>query len=177
MGKTEKPSPVKLVTGIISSSQELFEKCEKPLVRHFGEIDYKSKSMDFNFTDYYSKDMGMGLSRRFWSFKNLIDPSRLGLVKIFTNTLEARFARASKVSKRPINIDPGYITDAKLVLASTKDYSHRIYLGKNIYAEITLFYQKNTFHPNKWTYPDYRTDEYIAVFNDIRAIFMKHRRH
>lgn len=177
MGKPEKPFPVKLVTGIISSSQELFEKCEKPLVRHFGEIDYKSKSMDFNFTNYYSEDMGSGLFRRFLSFKNLVDPSRLAAVKILANTLESRLARSSKQAKRPINIDPGYITDAKLVLASTKDYSHRIYIGKNIYAEITLFYQKNTFHPNNWTYPDYRTDEYISIFNDIRAIFMKQRRY
>jgi hypothetical protein len=177
MGKPEKPCPVKLVTGIISSSQELFEKCEKLLVRHFGGIDYKSKSMDFNFTDYYREEMGSNLFRRFLSFKNLVDPSQLASVKILANTLELRLAKSSKQSRRPINIDPGYISDAKLVLASTKDYSHRIYIGRSVYAEITLFYQKNTFRPNSWTYPDYKTDEYIAIFNQIRAIFMKQRRH
>jgi hypothetical protein len=176
MGKPEKPSPVKLITGIISSSNKAIIWSEKALEKKFGEIDYKSENMEFGFTDYYAGDMGPGLSRCFFSFKNLVEPSALSSIKLFTNKLELDLARSYKTIKRPVNIDPGYITEAKLVLASTKDYAHRIYIDKRIYAEITLYYQRNTFHPHTWTYPDYRSKPYIDIFNCIRDIYMKQRR-
>jgi hypothetical protein len=176
MGTPQKPHPVKLVTGIISSSHQAIDISEKCLTKAFGRIDYKSKDINFDFTEYYVKDMGQNLFRRFYSFKRLIDPSRLPRVKIYTNQLESRLSAMFKAVDRPVNIDPGYLTDAKLVFASTKDYCHRIYLDKKIYAEITLYYQKNTFKPHSWTYPDYKTEDYIKVFNDMRVLFMQQRR-
>ena len=77
----------------------------------------------------------------------------------------------AKGISRIINIDPGYLDLSKLILASTKDYKHRIYLTKGIYAEVTLFYQDKTFCPWEWTYPDYKTGEYIEIFNRIRQIY------
>ena len=118
--------------------------------------------------------MGRGLFRVFLSFEKLIDPAGLVDAKLITNMIEDRLADSTQSPrKRPVNIDPGYITAAKLVLASTKDYSHRIYLDKGIYAEITLSYRNKQFMPCDWTYPDYRTGEYIDIFTKIREIFMR----
>jgi len=114
--------------------------------------------------------MGKNLSRKFISFKHLIDPERLVSIKLFTNKLEEKFLWPGS-SRRKINIDPGYLTLSKLILATTKDFSHRIYLGSGIYAEVTLRYLKNKgFQPWEWTYPDYRSKEYLEIFNQLRSL-------
>lgn len=133
--------------------------------RRFGEIDFESAVFDFAQTDYYREELGPGLKRQFISFKKLILPERLSKIKNFTNKIERKLSGSGR---RRVNIDPGYICLSKLVLASTKDYKHRIYLGGGIYAEITLIYQGKTFVPWECTYPDYRSPEYISVFNRIR---------
>ncbi len=176
MGKPKNSSSVKLITGIISSSKKMFDDAEKLLVKAFGKTDYKSPCVNFNYTRYYEKDMGQELSRVFLSFEKLIDPARLSAIKLLTNKIESRLANShTEGIKRPVNIDPGYLTEAKLVLASTKDYNHRIYIGKGIYAEITLCYKHKKFVPFEWTYPDYRINEYLNIFNSIRGIFMRQR--
>jgi len=114
--------------------------------------------------------MGKDLKRKFISFQKLIPPPRISEIKLFTNGIEKRFA---KVNKRRINIDPGYLNSAKLVLATTKDFSHRIYLRKGIFAELTLFYEDKKFHPLKWTYPDYCSQPYYDILNRIRDIYVE----
>ncbi|MFA5068743.1 MAG: DUF4416 family protein [Candidatus Omnitrophota bacterium] len=175
MGDIKPVCPVKLITGILYSSEASSCAAEKQLVRFFGRIDYKSEPMAFNFTNYYAGEMGPVLHRIFLSFKRLMQPGQLAGVKVITNRLERRLAKKSPILKRVVNIDPGYVTDAKLVLASTKDYGHRIYLSAGIYAEITLCYQKNSFRPHSWTYPDYAAAEYVNIFNCIRDMFMEQR--
>lgn len=171
----EIPHPAKLIAGIIASSEKAFSASELLLEKEFGPPDYRSVTIPFDFTDYYEKEMGSGLKRRFLSFKRLIDPALLADIKLTANRIEAGISGCAAGVKRPVNIDPGYITDAKLVLASTKDYSHRIYLGRGIYAEVTLFYKDRSFRSCEWTYPDYRTEAYIEIFNHIRGIFLKQR--
>jgi hypothetical protein len=173
MADAAKPRPVKLITGIIAKTDDAFFEAEKALTKAFGQVDYKSQILKFDFTDYYEREMGAGLKRRFISFKRLIDPKQLAEIKLFCNKIESRLAKKIRISKRPVNIDPGYITDAKLILASTKDYSHRVYLNKGIYGEVTLYYQGGVFRPYSWTYPDYRTDDYRIIFDAIRKIFMQ----
>ncbi|NQT90341.1 MAG: DUF4416 family protein [Candidatus Omnitrophica bacterium] len=175
MGSIVKWRPVKLIAGIITSSEERFSKTAKALKRLFGPIDFISQLIDFDSTDYYQKEMGQGLKRRFMSFKRLIDPARLAQIKLTTNKLEKSLFKGIKDPSRPVNIDPGYITEAKLVLASTKDYYHRIYLKNGIYAEMTLCYKDSSFAGCDWTYRDYMTGECIRMFNDIRSIYMRQR--
>lgn len=134
----------------------------------FGRIDLESPITDFTHTDYYKEEMGNGLKRQFLSFERLVGLKGLCSVKLRTNGLEKRFA---KQNKRTVNIDPGYIDLSKLVLFSTKDYSHRVYLDKGIFAEVTLFYKDKSFTAWPWTYPDYRTADYIEIFNRIRDIY------
>lgn len=168
MGKLTTPAPGKLIIGFIFKDEGLLIKTQEILRRRFGKIDYESGVIPFTYTDYYEKEIGSDLKRKFISFQKLILSERLAAIKNLTNKIETRF---SQRNLRKINIDPGYLTMAKLVLASTKDYNHRIYLNKNIFAEITLFYQDKNFHPREWTYPDYRSPEYIRIFLQIRELY------
>ncbi len=168
MGKIKKYPPVKLIIGFIFKDAGLYGKTKKILEKLFGEIDFESETLPFRHTDYYEKEFGRDLKRAFIAFRKPIHPEYLSEIKIVTNRLEEKL---SSRGLRRINIDPGYLDSAKLVLASTKDYMHRIYLNKGIFAEITLFYQDKTFKPWEWTYPDYRSREYIMIFNKIRELY------
>jgi hypothetical protein len=168
MGKLVSPIPVKLIIGLIFKNEEFLNITERILRSHFKATDYESQIIPFSHTDYYQKEFGLGLKRKFLSFNKLIPSERLAAIKVFTNKLEIKL---SKNDYRNINIDPGYLTMAKLILASTKDFSHRIYLDKGIFAEVSLVYQKKSFQPQEWTYPDYRFTEYIQIFNEIRKLY------
>ena len=170
MGKPKKAKKVKLIIGILAKDKKLFDSIEEFFLKDFGEIDYRSPDIPFSCTDYYKDEMGAPLKKRFLSFKKLIAPERLPDIKIKTNNIEEKF---SKKQKRQINIDPGYVSDSKLVLATTKNYFHRIYLNKGIYAEVTLRWKKGSFHPFDWTYPDYKSGEYIDLLNHVRSSYMK----
>ena len=173
MGIKFKPDKVKLVVGLISQREVFFEKVANVLAKRFGRVDYKSEIISFDSTSYYNEEMGDGLLRKFLSFEVLQDPSRGPKIKLFSNRLEARLARKGA---RRINIDPGFITLGKLTLFSTKDYVHRSYLDKGIYAEATLRYQDKSFHPWPWTYPDYQSRQYIEFFNEVRRLYYKQLR-
>jgi len=171
MGKVKEPLPVKLVVGMISGEESLFEQAEKKLTQKFGLVDFTSPLLPFNCTDYYKKKMQMNLKRKFISFASLIGPEKIVEIKLFTNRLEENFFRPHSKQRR-LNLDPGYITLAKLVLATSKNFQHRIYLGKGIYAEITLRYKRGKgFTCWEWTYPDYRSKEYIEIFDHLREIY------
>lgn len=164
----KKHIPVKLIIGFIFKEGHICDNAKIVLQRYFGKIDFESPLFDFNHTDYYEKEFGKPLKRKFVSFKKLILAQNLPKIKITTNKIEKGLSQGAS---RLINIDPGYLDLSKLVLASTKDYRHRIYLDRGIYSEVTLFYQNRTFNPWEWTYPDYKTSEYIAIFNQIRKIY------
>ncbi len=171
MEKVKEPLPVKLVVGMISGEESLFKQAEKRLAQKFGSIDFTSSPLPFNCTDYYEKKMQINLKRKFISFVSLIDPAGIVEIKLFTNRLEENFFCPHSRHRR-INLDPGYVTLAKLVLATGKNFQHRIYLGKGIYAEITLRYKRGKgFTYWEWTYPDYRSKEYIEIFNHLREIY------
>lgn len=168
MSQIKKPPPVKLIVGFIYKKEEILKKALDLLKKRFSGIDFESPIMPFNHTDYYEKELGRNLKRKFVSFKKLISPQILPKIKIATNKIEAKF---SQEKSRLINIDPGYLNLSKLVLATTKDYSHRLYLNNGIFAEVTLFFRDSTYKYWEWTYPDYRSYEYIEVFNQIRNIY------
>jgi len=170
VGVAKKYPPVKLVVGMISGRTSLFAAAQRELIAHFGPVDYESALMAWEFTDYYSKEMGENLLRKFIAFERLIEPERLAEIKLCTNQLEGRF---SEGGSRRINLDPGYVDSAKLVLATTKNRDHRIYIGQGIFAEVTLHFRGKSFQGWEWTYPDYATPEYIAIFNQIRGLYRK----
>ncbi|MFH1457710.1 MAG: DUF4416 family protein [Candidatus Omnitrophota bacterium] len=170
MGKSKKHLPVKLIIGFIFKKPGLWNKAKKALEKRFGEIDFESTLLDFIHTDYYEKEMGEDLKKVFISFKKPISPQDLAKIKIRTIKIENRLSFGKK---RTINIDPGYLELSKLVFATTKDFKHRIYLSHGIFAEVTLFYDNKSFKAWEWTYPDYRSQEYINIFNKIREIYAR----
>lgn len=168
MGKITKTHPAKLIIGFIFREEPIFNKAKAIIQKEFGKADLVSPAFSFTHTGYYESEFGGGLKRRFISFKKLIAPRKLPQIKLRCNAIEKKFLDKGK---RRVNIDPGYLDLAKLVLASTKDYCHRIYLDKGIYAEITLTFRDKSFIPREWTYLDYRSPEYIGIFNQIRDIY------
>ncbi len=173
MGKAQDPLPVKLIASLFSADLTLLAAAHTELERAFGPIDYASDLLPFDHTTYYTPEFGAGLQRRFVAFASLIEPHRLAQVKTDTNQLEMKWTLAGK---RSVNIDPGYISQSKLVLATTKNYGHRLYLGQGIFAEVTLRYHKGTFRAWEWTYPDYASPACIAIFNHIRELYKEQLR-
>ena len=168
MGIIQKAAPVKLIAGFIFREETLYLRARQQLIRRFGGVDFESAILPFTLTSYYEKEFGAPLKRSFVSFTKLIPSEKLAEIKIVANKIESALREGRD---RTVNIDPGYVDQAKLVLASTKDYVHRIHLNKGIFAEITLHYQDKSFRPWAWTYPDYQTPEYIGIFNRIRELY------
>jgi hypothetical protein len=165
MGTAREPQPVKLIASLLTGHLDLLPQGRAELVRLFGPIDFESDLLPFDHTDYYALEFGPGLQRQIVTFERLADPGELPVIKRQTNDLEWSLAEDDK---RLVNVDPGYVSLGKLVLASTKDHGHRLYLGQGVYGEVTLTYQRGRFRPWPWTYPDYASDEYCLLFGQIR---------
>lgn len=173
MGKISFPKPAKLIISMITSEECLFAQYKDILINKFGDVDMKSNAQPFNFTDYYEKEFGKKLIQILFSFSILIKQNELVEIKKITNDLESNFVREdikknTPCQKRKINLDPGYISLNKYILASTKNGPSRIYLGEGIYAEITLRFINKSFVPCEYTYPNYKTSEYINYLNLVR---------
>lgn len=170
MGQIRIPQRVKVVVGYITNNINLIEEVNKILFPLLDEVDKKSEVIDFNFTNYYEKEMGKNLKRQWVTFKNLIMPDFLPTLKIKTNEIEEQY---KENGKRKINVDPGILTLNNFILATTKNYAHRIYLRDGIYAEVTLIYQHKKFHNLNWTYPDYQTDFFHNFLLEVRKIYIE----
>jgi hypothetical protein len=163
--KAKAPEDAKLVVSMFTGDALLFKDALEKLVPRFGGIDSISEVMAFDYTDYYKDEFGGGLKRRVMSFEGLVGPDALAAIKTFTNSVEDDFR---KDSSRRINIDPGILTLNNFVLASCKNFAHRIYLSDGVYADLTLLYSKDGFKDLPWTYPDYRDLRMKSMLVEIR---------
>ncbi len=154
-----------LFSGLLYSDSDVYERVKPILLKKFGTPFLVSDETDWNHTEYYRDELGRGILRRFIIFNNIIEREKLPDIKITTNRIESDF---SVNNRRTINIDPGYITLSKIVLATTKDFSHRIYLRDGIYGEVTLSFEKGTYRPQRFTYPDYREERTIEILTKGR---------
>lgn len=169
MSIPREPKPAKLVISIFMQDKHHLQKAVRSLSESFGSVDMVSPWLPFDQTDYYTAEMGTPLFRRFISFDGLIQQDALADIKCFTNGLEGQF---SKEGKRLVNIDPGYMVAERFVLATGKNYTHRIYLRARIYADLSLIYRKGRFRPLDWTYPDYVGEAIIRLLHSIRDRYM-----
>lgn len=161
--------PALLIFAASSRYESAFDWARDRAAGCYGQIALTSQPFEFTETEYYAATMGTGLKKQFFAFERLIDSDALADIKRQTNDWEAEYAALKRHPEpRPLNLDPGYITPAKLVLASTKDHAHRIYLGVGIFAEVTLTYRQRKWQPLEWTYPDYRRDDYQRFFIECR---------
>lgn len=172
MGRIRLPEPVKLVVAMLAREPTAFDEAADRLAALYGEIDYAGPPIPFDVSAYYDAEMGSGLARRFIAFRRLIDPGDLADAKLAAQALETEM---SVEGRRRVNLDPGYLCAGKLVLATTKNQQHRIYLGKGVFAEVALRYRDGAWQPWEWTYRDYRSPEYARVLDEIRAIYMVQR--
>lgn len=159
---------VKLICSLFSPEEKLVDSVINELKDKFGPTDWISPGLFFDRTRYYEREMGWPLYRRFITFRELIRPEEIIEAKLFTNEIENRYLENTN---RRINIDPGYISLERLVLATGKNYTHRIYLSKGIFADLTLVFHKGSFEPLEWTYRDYSDPEAIDQFNNIRESY------
>ena len=165
MSKPQEPKPGKLVVGLFMKDRTLFEPLAVALASEFGSLDMVSSWMPFDYTTYYEPEMGTPLFRRLLTFKSLIEQLELATVKLTTNRLEDQYSRNGR---RRVNIDPGYLLYERFVLASGKNFGHRIYIGQKIYADLTLIYQAGAFEKLPWTYRDYADRPILSFLAQVR---------
>jgi hypothetical protein len=169
MGRPKPPSPVLLLMAAFSRYEEALAWGRQRAVEAWGPVAIESPRFEFDQTDYYQATMGPGLRKVFWAFERLVDPAALVDIKLQTNQWEDDYAALClQPESRPLNLDPGYLALGKLVLASTKDFTHRIYLSRGIFAEVTLYYRHRRWQPSEWTFPDYRREDYHRFFSQCR---------
>lgn len=169
MWELKDPKPVKLIAGILASDDTSLTAARNVLLVGIGAVDLVSDIWPFDQTAYYERQTGPDILRQFVSFERLIDPGDLADFKHRTNQLEQDVAQVyGRSFPRPVNLDPGIIEPSKLILATTKNYSHRIYIGKKMYAEVTLIFDRGAWRPLPYTYPDYRQQAYFDFFDRVR---------
>jgi hypothetical protein len=169
MGEIHQQQPgVKLFVGLLAANEELLQMARRRLALDFSPVDHESPVIPFTYSDYYNEEMGDTLLRQWISLTEPIHITELPGIKIFTNRLETLYSREGR---RAINIDPGYVTLGKVVLATTKDYDHRLYVRDGIFEEVTLHYRRTKgFLPWPWTYPDYKCETALEFFQQTRRI-------
>jgi hypothetical protein len=162
-----------LFIGSLFSDTRVFDDVFPVLRENYGNILFQSSIHPWEYSGHYNQELGTPIYRNFVFFERIIDPSTLADIKLFTNSLEDIYSQSGK---RRINLDPGYLTLAKVVLASTKNYSHRIYVGKGIYAELALLHKNQQFNAMPYTYNDYKDEAYVAMFLKVRNLLKKKAR-
>lgn len=171
MGKLKAYPPVKYFAALTFGPDINTKTIFKKLQNIFSEIDSRSPVYNFDdFTNYYEKEMGSHLNKQLFSFLELRPAEHLPDIKVATNKIEEEFR---KDGGRVVNIDPGYVNAAKMILATTKDYDHRIYLNRGIFGDLHLRFSKGKFQVNEWTYPDYRQDKILTYFEMVRNIYLE----
>ncbi|HNY64888.1 MAG TPA: DUF4416 family protein [Deltaproteobacteria bacterium] len=173
MGTPAAPCEVLLFCSILYSSAERADRAVQELEGTYGSTLFRSDPLPFTFTSYYEGEMGSPLHRIVLAFDSLVPRNSLPSVKIRTNGIEERLTDGGR---RLVNLDPGILSLENVCLATTKPYSHRIYLDAGIWAEVTLIYRKDSYHPLEWTYPDYASQELIVIFNHLRKLYKERSR-
>ncbi|MGQ9673862.1 MAG: DUF4416 family protein [Candidatus Aminicenantales bacterium] len=173
MAKPKPFLPAKLICGIIAAADTHFERAQIELSGLYGQVDLKSPFFPFDLTPYYETEMGPNLRRCFLSFEKLVDPERLSDIKLETHDLEAKIQQTFGTAFRPVNLDPGILRASSLIMATTKDYSHRVPLAHGIYAHLELLFTRNAVRLLDWTYPDFRNEGYQSFFREVRRIYLR----
>jgi hypothetical protein len=169
-------SPVKLICGVIYREDTLCAEVKSRLEAEWGRVDSESPAFPFDLTGYYEDEMGGGLARRFLSFETLVPPESLPEAKLWAIELESMIREERGVTGRPVNIDPGHLSASAVVMATAKDFAHRVPLGRGIYAHLELLFTKTGVRTLDWTYPDLRREPPQTYFREVREIYLRQLR-
>ncbi len=173
MAQPKEFAPVKLICGVIYKEDALYEEVRRRLEAEWGRADSESEPFPFDLTDYYEAEMGPGLFRRFMSFGTLIAPESLPEKKLRSIEIEESLRREHGAPGRQVNIDPGYLTASALIMATAKDFAHRVPLGLGIYAHLEFLFTKTGVKTLEWTYPDLRREPPQAYLRSVREILLR----
>jgi hypothetical protein len=165
MSIPREPLPAKLLIGLLYRDLTLQRQVIDLLLGRFGPADFVSTPEPFHHTTYYDREMGSGILRRKVSFLALVPVGSLPEIKLYTNDLETQFSTAGQ---RQVNIDPGLLSEERFILATGKNFTHRIYLREGIYADLTLIYQQEGFKALPWTFPDHQDPKLLHYLNMLR---------
>jgi hypothetical protein len=177
MWELREPNPVKYVIGILASDDRSLRAAREAVASQLGPLDLVSDIWPFEKTAYYRDQTGPAILRQFAAIEQLADPGDLAEMKHRTNQIEQELAATLALPfPRPVNLDPGIIEPSKLVLATTKNYAHRVYIGRKMYAEVTLVFDRGAWCPLPYTYPDYRQETYLAFFSEVRVRLLQQRK-
>jgi hypothetical protein len=169
MGEIQHHPRVLLILAAFSRHPAALDWARQTAEDAWGPITLESERFDHRETNYYERAMGTDLKKCFFALESLVDPADLVEFKLASNRWELDYQQLGRhAENRPLNLDPGYLTEAKLVLATTKDRDHRLYLNRGIYAEVTLHFQRGAWQPRPWTYPDYQRADYHEFFTRCR---------
>ncbi|MFW5841469.1 MAG: DUF4416 family protein [Planctomycetota bacterium] len=168
MAQLHSPPEVAWICGLLAADGSWLDRARNELQSRLGHVGQVSPVWDFQSTRYYTQQMGPSLLRQFVTFDWPGQAETLAEVKVATNQLEADLGGRCDHPPRPVNLDPGYIALPKLVLASCKNFSHRIYIGRGVFAEVTLMWQQGRWRSLEWTFPDYRSGRYFDFFTEVR---------
>ena len=175
MGKPEAFEKEKLIMGVIFSTREKHDAAMKILREHFGETDFETEEFSFTneFSDYYDEELGGEARRIIYSIEKTVDPQIQAKIKLLTNEIE--LALSDDGVNRPVNLDPGFMSHGRLLLATTKKTGFRIPLSDGIYTELTLFYARGAWQKLPWTYRDYQSERVQAFLSEVRRRYLKQR--
>ena len=169
MGDIREHEPVLLITAAFSRYDDALHWARERAERDWGPIALASDRFEFSETRFYEASMGTGVKKELWAFERLVNPAQLVDLKHISNAWEQELRKQHPYPElRPLNLDPGYLTEAKVVLVTTKDRDHRLYLDRGIYAEVTLFFHGHAWQTRPWTYPDYQRSDYHQFFTRCR---------
>lgn len=176
MGSTTEFEPATLFVGLLypeadpGAAEEAWER----LSGRWGAEGFRSRPIPFRWSAYYDREMGTPILRSLRAFRDPVNPEDLAAIKVYTNTVELELSRDGR---RRVNLDPGLLFLSRLILATTKDRSHRLPLSGGIFGELTLLYEGGGWKPLPWTYPDYRSPEYSAALTEIRGLHKARGKH
>lgn len=175
MGLAQKFEKEKLIIGFIYNTKENFEKALKIMVDKFGNFDFETDEFSFTeeFSSYYDDEIGGEAKRKILSFERLVNPEDQADIKTFTNAIEAEF---SIDGNRKVNLDPGFLSHGRLLLATTKKTGFRIPLKNGIYTELTLFFARGAWQKLPWTYRDYQSERVQAFLSRVRKRYLEQRK-
>jgi|MTBAKSStandDraft_2_1061841.scaffolds.fasta_scaffold01210_11 hypothetical protein len=174
MGEAKIPRGALLFCGLLYATEEMFDTARVALENLFGPVLREARGFPFTVTDYYQDELGSEVYKGFLFFERFISMDSITHIKRETNKLEKALSLPGE--KRSVNLDPGYLDLSKIVLATTKDRAHRLYLKDGIYGEVEYTYRKDSYEPCPWAYPDYEQEGYISLFNEMRSHYHKRLR-
>ncbi|MFT3879251.1 MAG: DUF4416 family protein [Gemmatales bacterium] len=167
--------PVMLIVAGFSRHLQLLEHAEQQLQLLFGPVALTGPTIEFRNTSYYEATMGPGLLKKYWAFSRLQPPENLAHVKRQSIELEQECIQSRYLETRPLNLDPGFLSLGKFILATTKDQAHRVYLHGGIFAEVTLRFHDGEFEPRPWTYADWQLPQVLAFLKEARKFYLKNK--